>query len=49
MTANKSWGRMQDFQHDPDPLGAQYDTVLATREGGRNGPSGTTTHRRRGA
>jgi hypothetical protein len=23
MTANKSWGRMQDFQHDPDPLGAQ--------------------------
>jgi hypothetical protein len=49
MTANKSWGRMQDFQHDPDPLGARFDTVLATREGGRNGPNGTTTHRRRGA
>ena len=27
MFANLSWGRMQDFQHDPDAFGAQYATI----------------------
>jgi hypothetical protein len=27
MTANKTWGRMQDFQHDPDGFGGTFDTI----------------------
>ncbi len=27
MTANRSWGRMQDFQHDPDGFGGTFDTL----------------------
>ncbi|MHB8376902.1 MAG: dockerin type I domain-containing protein [Dehalococcoidia bacterium] len=27
MTANRTWGRMQDFQHDPDGFGGTFDTV----------------------
>ena len=27
MTANKTWGRMQDFQHDVDFLGGEFDTI----------------------
>lgn len=27
MTANRTWGRMQDFQHDPDGYGGTFDTI----------------------
>jgi hypothetical protein len=27
MTANLSWGRMQDFRHDPDGFGGTFDTI----------------------
>lgn len=30
MTANKVWGRMQDFQHDPDLFGGTFDTILVS-------------------
>lgn len=27
MTADMTWGRMQDFQHDPDGFGGTFDTI----------------------